>query len=105
MTTSIKLFPAALRIAIAAAVFFSCHKTDNPDDSGNKGNGGGGKSVSPDSLSNHLQFFSATRITGISPTAPANGSIKISFEDTLVLVGQVNLPVRFLQPDTTQDVT
>src|SRR5882672_536309 len=78
----------------------------NPPDTppgGNNNNNGG--AANADSVSNHLQFLSVNKIHGQIPQGPTGGSMKISFKDTLYLVDQVKIPIKFLHLDTTQNVT
>ncbi|MFI5157123.1 MAG: hypothetical protein ACHQEM_13110, partial [Chitinophagales bacterium] len=52
----------------------------------------------------HLQFFGAQRIPGTSPKGPAGSSMQISFKDTLILMDQLAIPVKFLHKDTTKNL-
>ena len=76
-----------------------------------KSGGDGGTVVPPggspdaDSLSDHLQFLKATKKQGSIPKGPSGSSLKISLEDTLYLVDQVVLPIKFQHLDTTQNVS
>jgi hypothetical protein len=108
MATSIDFCKTAGSILIAATILFCCKK--NSSDNGGNGNGGNGNGnntgvSSADSISNHFQFDHAKKITGAAPKGPKSSSIKISFKDTLFLVDQVRLPIRFFQPDTSQHIT
>jgi hypothetical protein len=84
---------------ICAGILVSCHKTG-----GTGGPGNPQTSASADSISNHLLFENAVKKQGTIAQAPSNSSLKISFEDTLFLVDQVKLPVKFLHADTSQNV-
>lgn len=88
------------RIVILSAALFSCHKIGgiiphNPPET----------SATADSLSNILQFNDASKIEGQIPGGASGSSLKISFEDTLFLVDQVKLPIKFLHTDTTENVS
>ncbi len=61
-------------------------------------------SANADTISNHLQFFNATKKQGTAPNGPAGTSLKISFEDTLYLMDEVKRPIKFLHEDTTKNV-
>jgi hypothetical protein len=63
-----------------------------------------GGSMNADTISNHLRFANAKKITGVIPKGPAGSSLKISFKDTLYLVDKWKLPVKFLHEDTTKNV-
>ena len=84
---------------ICTGILVSCHKTG-----GTGGPGNPQTSAGADSISNHLQFVNAAKKQGTIPQGPSNSALKISFEDTLFLVDQVKLPVKFLHADTSQNV-
>lgn len=90
-------------IVMAAAFMFSCKKTPNqeniPDDNDTTKVG-----INADTISNHLRFKNAKKLTGIIPKGPAGSSLKISFKDTLYLVDKWKIPVNFLHEDITKDV-
>jgi hypothetical protein len=89
-------------------VMIACKKnepTSNPPNNPPNGNNNNGGTATADTVSNHLQFFSANKIPGQIPKGPTGGSMKISFRDTLYLVDQVKIPIKFLHLDTTQNVT
>lgn len=55
-----------------------------------------------DSLSDHFQFLSFTKKQGKIPAAPSgNSNLKISFKDTLYLMGAAHIPVKFLHDAAT----
>jgi hypothetical protein len=85
---------------ICMGILVSCHKT------GGIGGGSGNPqtSASADSISNHLLFENAVKKQGTIPQGPSNSSLKISFEDTLFLVDQIKLPIKFLHTDISQNV-
>src|SRR5262249_20330901 len=103
------LCKATSLLLLAAALLFSCKKGGDSGDNGN--NNGGGPNPPPsvtlnaDSISNHLQFFSANKIPGAAPKASGSTTLKISFKDTLYLVDKIRLPIKFLHMDTTRQVT
>src|SRR5690242_1494559 len=82
-------------------IFFilSCSKHDKGGSSNS-----GGSDVNADALSDRLQFFKSTKKQGKLPAAPHGSSLKISFEDTLYLMDQVEGPIKFQHLDTTQNV-
>lgn len=92
--------PGALLAAFCVTLLFSCHKKGTSPDPTNPQT-----SPSADSLSDRLQFISATKNQGPIPKAPSGSSLKISFEDTLFLVDQIKMPIKFLHMDTTQNVS
>jgi len=61
-------------------------------------------STNADIISDHLQFFDATKKQGTIPKGPAGSILKISFKDTLYLMDQVKGPIKFLHEDTTQNI-
>jgi len=63
-----------------------------------------GNSANADSISDRLQFLEATKKQGTIPAGPSGSSLKISFEDTLYLVDQIKMPIKFRHLDTTQNV-
>jgi hypothetical protein len=54
-----------------------------------------------DDLSDHLQFFSATKKEGKTPAAPTSSSLKFSIKDTLHLGEGVLMPIKFLHDELT----
>jgi hypothetical protein len=90
-------------------LLFSCHKKEmtptpaNPTNPTNPTNPQ--TSVSLDSLSNRLQFTGATKKPGSIPKGPAGSGLKISLGDTLFLVDQIKIPIKFLHMDTTKNVS
>jgi hypothetical protein len=55
-----------------------------------------------DSLSDHFEFLSVKKISGEIPAAPAgNSSLKISFKDTLYMMGFARIPIEFLHDAAT----
>ena len=91
---------------VAALIFiwiFSCKKTETTPSNNNNGNTG--IVANADTITNHLQFFQAQRIPGTSPKGSSGSSLKISFKDTLFLVDQVEIPIKFLHKDTAQNVS
>src|SRR6266404_3292886 len=105
MATFADLFKTAGMIMLSAALVLSCKKNGSTQDGGNNGNGNNTGSANADSISGHLQFFSAQKIQGAVPKGSAGSALKISFKDTLYLLDQVKLPVKFLHIDTTQKMT
>ena len=92
--------------AMVGALIFSCKKTGTtPPDNNNNNNGNNGTGANADTVSNHLQFLQAQRIPGTSPKGPSASSLQISFKDTLFLVDQVEIPIKFLHMDTTKNVS
>ena len=90
-------------VTLAAALLFSCKKTPNedkiPDNTDTTK-----VAINADTISNHLRFKNAKKITGTIPKGPSGSSLKISFKDTLYLVDKWKIPVRFLHEDTTKNV-
>lgn len=104
MRSFLSLANRSLIAAVCMLSLFSCHKKElDPEPQPGPGNGGQ-TSLAPDSLSDRLQFNSATKIQGTIPTGGTPGSLKISFGDTLFLVDQVKMPIKFLHTDTTKNV-
>lgn len=90
---------------LAAALFFSCKKTPDQENNNPPGENDTTKvAVNADSISNHLRFKESKKITGTIPKGPSGSSLKISFKDTLYLVDNWKIPVRFLHEDTTKNV-
>lgn len=90
---------------LAAALFFSCKKTPDQENNNPPGENDSTKvAVNADSISNHLRFKDAKKITGTIPKGPSGSSLKISFKDTLYLIDKWKIPVRFLHEDTTKNV-
>ena len=55
-----------------------------------------------DDLSDHFEFLSAKKISGKIPAAPAgNSTLKISFKDTLYMMGSARIPIKFLHDAAT----
>ena len=67
-----------------------CRKNNNPSDPGND------DLANPNVISTHLQFYKAVKKTGKPPAAPDQSSLKISFKDTLYLMEDIKVPVKFL---------
>src|SRR5688500_6177409 len=80
--------------------FFSCNKNDPPPDPVDPGSG----ASNADTISNHLQFWNATKKTGSIPRGPAGSTLMISFKDTLYLNDEIARPIKFLHEDTTKNV-
>lgn len=57
-----------------------------------------------DSISNRLVFINASKKQGSMPMGPSGSSLKISVKDTLYLMDEIKVPIRFLHMDTTKDV-
>jgi hypothetical protein len=91
-------------IILSTCLISSCKKNDNGGGTGNPPPGNPGSSANADSLSDHLQFFGATKKQGNIPQGPATSSLKISFKDTLYLMDQVPRPIKFLHTDITKNV-
>lgn len=100
MKPILSIFKHACLTIFCATLLFSCHKTDTAENPGNPQT-----TASADSLSNRLQFINSIKKQGTIPQGPSASSLKISFEDTLYLVDQVKIPVKFLHMDTTQNVS
>ena len=60
--------------------------------------------LNADNIADHLLISNGTKITGTPPKGPSGSTLKISIEDTLVVVDKFQLPVNFLHEDTTQNV-
>jgi hypothetical protein len=84
---------------LLSAASFSCKKN------GINGNLPTSTSLIADSLADRLQFANAKRKTGTAPKGASGASLKISFKDTLYLADHVQLPIKFLHMDTTQNVS
>lgn len=89
-------------LVMLCGLMFSCNKNDPPppepvDPKGNSNN--------PDTISNHLLFSSATKITGTIPQGPPASSLKVSFKDTLFLADKWKIPVKFLHEDTLKNLS
>ena len=94
-----------LLIVLAGAMWLSCRKTPDQNNPNTPGDNDTIKvAINADTISNHLRFKNAKKITGTIPKGPAGSSLKISFKDTLYLVDKWKLPIEFLHEDTTQDV-
>src|SRR5437867_5312741 len=86
-------------VMLCVCFILSCRKTEN--ESGQTPVISG-SSATADSISDHLQFFNATKKQGTIPKGPSGSSLKISFEDTLYLLQQIKMPIKFLHKGTTQ---
>ena len=92
--------------AFCVLLLFSCHKKETSPTPTNPTNPSGPQTaVSLDSLSDRLQFTGATKKSGTIPKAPGGSGLKISFGDTLFLVDQIKIPIKFLHTDTTKNVS
>ena len=92
-------------IILAAALWFSCKKiSDQENPTPPNGNDTAKVAANADTISNHLRFRNAKKITGTIPKGPSGSSLKISIQDTLYLVDKYQVPVNFLHEDTTKDV-
>src|SRR5690606_5465583 len=60
-------------------------------------------SMNADTISNHLIFANAKKISGTIPNGPATNSLQISVRDTLYLTDLMG-PIQFLHEDTTKNV-
>jgi len=87
-------------VIVCSGVISSCHKVETVQVPVNTGS----SSPGADSLSGHLQFINAKKIQGAIPAGTQASSLKISFEDTLYLIDEVKMPIKFLHKDTTQNV-
>ncbi|MEO8413253.1 MAG: hypothetical protein ABI472_06320 [Ginsengibacter sp.] len=107
MKFSVMLLKILFVTILSLCLLSSCKKNDASGSGGSGGGGGNPSGVSPeaDSISDHLQFSKATKKNGAIPKGPAASSLKISFEDTLYLVDEVKLPIKFQHLDTTQNVS
>lgn len=105
MKTTATLLKTLFMVALIYAWILSCKKDQSSPNNNNNNNGNNGTSANADTVSNHLQFFGAQRISGSSPKGPSGSSLKISFKDTLFLMDQVQIPIKFLHMDTTQKVS
>ena len=105
MKCTVQLLKFAFVALFCSVLICSCKKNDDedpvdpppPTDTT-------GVALNGDTISNHLQFFNAKKITGAIPKGPSGSSLKISFKDTLYLSDKVKRPIKFLHMDTTQDV-
>lgn len=91
-------------ISLLCGVFYISCTSDEPGAAPDPKDSVGTFSTNADTISNHLQFFNATKIQGTIPGGPAGSSLKISFEDTLYLTGELKVPVKFLHEDITENV-
>jgi hypothetical protein len=93
-------------VILLGVLTLACRKTDTAGEAGNPppppGNQGG--SINADTISNHLKFLAATKKQGTIPKGAGTSSLKISFEDTLYLMDQIKVPIKFLHEDPTQNV-
>ncbi len=103
MKTPLHLVKVLLVCALTGAWIFSCKKTESTPAANN--NGSTSKTATADTVSNHLRFFRAQRMPGMSPKGAFGSSLKISFKDTLFLMDQVAIPIKFLHKDTTKNVS
>jgi hypothetical protein len=104
MKLSVLLFKFFCVTILYVCVIVSCKKSDDVGGPVNPPPVNPGSSVKADSLSDRLQFLKATKKQGAIPKGPAGSSLKISFKDTLYLVDQVMLPIKFEHLDTTKNV-
>src|SRR5688500_3883982 len=88
-------------LVMICGLMFSCNKNDPPPPDPEDPKGG---LTNADTISNHLLFSNATKITGTIPNGPPASSLKISFKDTLYLVDDWKIPVKFLHADTTKNL-
>ena len=106
MKTFSQFFKFSSMALLWGILYMSCNsdepgaepKTPDPKDSVNT------PFINADSISDHLQFYNATKIQGTIPSGPAGSSLKISFEDTLYLTGEAKVPIKFLHEDITENV-
>lgn len=92
--------------AFCVILLFSCQKKETTPTPANPTNPTSPQtSVSLDSLSDRLQFIGATKKTGSIPQGPSGSGLKISLGDTLFLVDQIKIPIKFLHMDTTKNVS
>lgn len=91
---------------LCAGIMVTCNKPEPvPTDPPKPSPGNQTDSTNADTISNHLQFFNATKKQGTIPHGPAGSSLKISFKDTLYLMDEVKRPIKFLHEDTTKNVS
>lgn len=64
-----------------------------------------GAVISADTISNHLRFLTAEKIAGDIPKGPSGSSLQISLKDTLYLLDEVLVPIKFRHEDVSEDVT
>ena len=108
MKAILTLFHGGLVAAVCLLLLFSCHKKEDspgpgPGPTPNPGNQQ--TQASADSLSDRLQFINSTKQKGSIPAAPSGSGLKTSLGDTLFLVDQVKMPIKFLHMDTTKNVS
>lgn len=92
-----------LIIAMSAIAIFSCNKTtpDSPDIPGNE------EPVDTTGLAGifgQFDFFNAEKVVGEIGVNTSNTSLKKSFEDTLNLFEDLQMPFKFLHEDTLLNV-
>jgi hypothetical protein len=80
---------------------FSCDKNDLPPEEPIDPNG---NAKNADTISNHIMLDNAIKKQGSIPQGPAGSSLKISFKDTLYLVDEYKLPIKFLHEDISENV-
>lgn len=100
MKCAVQLAKFSLLVMICGFMF-SCQKDDPPPPEPEDPKGG---LTNADTISNHLLFSNATKITGTIPKGPSASSLKISFKDTLYLVDKWKIPVKFLHVDTMKNL-
>jgi hypothetical protein len=104
MKKSSLLFIVECLIIICSLFIFACKpdeseadpKTENPADTITV--------ADLDKFSDHLQFFNSVKKPGNTPAAPSGSSLKISIKDTLYVIEGVEMPIKFLHRDTTNNV-
>jgi hypothetical protein len=104
MKTFANVWNTLFVVGAFTACILSCKKTDAPPENNNN-NGNNSSGANADTVSNHLQFMVGQEIHGTSPKGPSGSSMKISFQDTLYLMDDVQIPIKFLQMDTTKKVS
>lgn len=86
-------------------VLFSCKKNSGTDPLRPDPPGDTKNSFLADTIANRLILMHATKLTGKLPNGPSGSSLKISIKDTLYLSGEIKIPIKFLQQDTTKNIT
>jgi len=105
MKCSLPLLKHTGMVMLCALLMLNCRKNDPLPDPNNPPPVVPGLALHADSISNHLQFLSATKKQGKIPQGPAGSSLKISVKDTLYLMDEVKRPIKFLHLDTTKNVS